>query len=329
LSDYPEINLARRVLQKFELRPPIDIFALATRYAKVDIIRLPLDIDGVSLHLKIPGRRPIVILNDSRPQTRKRFTLAHELGHVLIPWHIGTILDEIDLSNNKNDLSYWELENEANRFAAELLMPRDWLKKSVDRFKNPCELVAYVTKKSNVSMEAAVIRLQNMLKPGYIFASIDDDGFVVSSGRSHGTLVTPPSRRYSLDTNAAFPACDMRWEARVRDRLWLWWHFASEVKLPAPLDERDWREILDGILCDLHLDPESSIKLKQTINGIVGYVNGAVRRDQHRSTPEGLYAASMQRLDSRALNDPVLRECVTHRYFPFYLARRVIAFGEK
>jgi IrrE N-terminal-like domain len=238
-------------------------------------------------------------------------------------------LDEIDLSRNDNDLSYWELENEANRFAAELLMPQDWVRKSVDRFENPCELVAYVTETSNVSMEAAVIRLQNVLEPGYIFASIDDDGFVVSSGRSNGTLATPPNRGNSLDTNAAFPACDTRWEARVRDRLWLWWHFASEVKLPVPLDERDWREILDGILSDVNDDSENSIKLRQTINGIVGYVNGAVRRDQHRSTPEVLYAASMQRFDSRALTDPALRECVTHRDFPFYLVRRVRAFAEK
>ena len=105
-------------------------------------------------------------------------------------------------------------------------------------------------------MEAALIRLQNILNPGYVLASIDDDGFVVSSGRSHGTLVTPPNRGHYLDVKTTFATCETHWEARVRDRFWLWWHFASEVKLPTASDERDWREILDGILGDLHLDPK-------------------------------------------------------------------------
>ncbi len=329
MSEYPEINLARRVLQKFELRPPIDIFGLVTHYAKVDSLDLPLDIDGCSLYLKIPGRQPLVILNAVRPPRRKQFTLAHELGHVLIPWHIGTILDEIDFSDNGKDLTYWELETEANRFAAELLMPRRWVKELTGSFENPCEIVERITEAADVSTDAALIRLRDFLEPGYVYASIDHEGFVVASGRSKGTFANAPERGLHLDRDAAFPASDGRWESRMRDRVWVWWRFANEVKLPTPVDERDWREILDGILFDLDLDPESLIKLRQTINGIVGYVNGAVRRDPQRSTPEGLYAASMQRFDSRSLTEPVLRKCVVHRNFPIYLASRVKAFGKK
>jgi IrrE N-terminal-like domain len=329
LSKYPEINLARRVLQKFELTPPVDVFALVIHYANVDVLRMPLDIDGVSFNLKIPGRRPVVVLNEMRPLRRKRFTLAHELGHVLIPWHIGTILDEIDLLDDGKDLSYWELENEANRFAGELLMPRNWVKNLVNTFENPCEVVECVSKRANVSVDAAIIRVKHVLNPGYVYALVDNDGFVISSGRSAGTLVTAPERGLYIDKGDVFAASDARWESRVRDRVWLWWHFANEVKLPVSSDGRDWREILEGILCDLHLDPITSVKMKQTINGIVGYVNGFVGRDPHRRSSEALYAASMQRFNSRALDHPLIRECVVHRDFPIYLAKRVRAFAGK
>lgn len=329
MKEYPELNLARRLLQKFELTPPIDIFSLVTHYAKVDVLRLPLDIDGVSFNLKIPGRPPAVILNDTRPPRRQRFTLAHELGHVLIPWHVGIILDEIDLSDNGNDLSYWDLENEANRFAGELLMPRGWVKNLVDTIENPCEIVESVTERANVSVDAAIIKVKDILNPGYVYALVDDKGFVLSSGRSAGTLVTVPEKGLCLDKDFVFPASDSRWESRARDRVWLWWHFANELELPISSDGRDWREILEGILYDLHLDPTTSVKMKQTINGIVGYVNGLVGRDPHRATPEALYAATMQRFNSRALDNPVIRECVAHRDFPIYLARRIRAFGEK
>jgi IrrE N-terminal-like domain len=248
LSEYPEINLARRVLQKFELSPPIDIFGLVTHYAKIYSLRLPLDVDGCSLYLKVPGKQPLVILNETRPPKRKRFTLAHELGHVLIPWHIGTILDEIDFAGNGKDLPYWELENEANRFAAELLMPRRWVRKLAGRFENPCEVVERVIEMADVSMDAALIRLRSILDPGYVYALVDNEGLVVSSGRSDGTFVTAPERGLYLDKDTAFPASDARWESRGRDRVWVWWRFANEVELPISSDERDWREILNGIL---------------------------------------------------------------------------------
>lgn len=63
------------------------------------------DIDGVTL--RPPGMRPIVLLNQNRPADRKRFSLAHEYGHVVL-----------------HPFPYDAMEKEANEFAAELLMPR-------------------------------------------------------------------------------------------------------------------------------------------------------------------------------------------------------------
>jgi Predicted Zn peptidase len=61
-------------------------------------------IDGVSY--QISGLPPIVFLNDNIPADRERFTLAHELGHL--------VMHKFPTEN---------MEKEANSFAAAFLMP--------------------------------------------------------------------------------------------------------------------------------------------------------------------------------------------------------------
>ena len=62
------------------------------------------DIDGVTI--RPPGMKPVVVLNQDRPADRKRFSLAHEYGHVIL-----------------HPFPYDAMEKEANEFAAELLTP--------------------------------------------------------------------------------------------------------------------------------------------------------------------------------------------------------------
>lgn len=56
----------------------------------------------------------VIVLNSTHPPSRKRYTLAHELAHVVMR-HNETI------PTDTND--YRMIENQANQFAAELLMP--------------------------------------------------------------------------------------------------------------------------------------------------------------------------------------------------------------
>lgn len=53
-----------------------------------------------------PGEEPLVLLNAGTPAERQRFTLAHELGHMVM-----------------HQVPHPEQEKQANAFAAELLMP--------------------------------------------------------------------------------------------------------------------------------------------------------------------------------------------------------------
>lgn len=67
-----------------------------------------------------------IFYNSLVPRSRQRFTIGHELGHFLLPWHRQSTFecsaDDISSRSKKS----WELE--ANQFSAELLMPTTLLK---------------------------------------------------------------------------------------------------------------------------------------------------------------------------------------------------------
>lgn len=71
--------------------------------------------------------------NDPRP--RQRFTIGHELGHFLLPWH-----RQSQFQCNVQDMSFgakleWEIQ--ANQFSAELLMPRQLVLKKLRTLGEP------------------------------------------------------------------------------------------------------------------------------------------------------------------------------------------------
>ena len=80
------------------------------------------DLDGIS-GLLYPARRRIVI-NAADPPARKRFTVAHELGHWICQCQTGP---EVEVFCRAEDVTLdpdaRAVEREANVFAAELLMP--------------------------------------------------------------------------------------------------------------------------------------------------------------------------------------------------------------
>lgn len=67
-------------------------------------------IDGVSLKFNDTAL-PVIFLNSNQPSDRIRFTLAHELGHLIL-----------------HNYPSGEMESEANEFAAEFLLPEDDIK---------------------------------------------------------------------------------------------------------------------------------------------------------------------------------------------------------
>lgn len=66
-----------------------------------------------------PGLPPIIFINYDRPMDRIRFTLSHELGHLIMHGKPPSHLEDI--------------ENQADRFASEFLMPKRDISSSLNK----------------------------------------------------------------------------------------------------------------------------------------------------------------------------------------------------
>jgi hypothetical protein len=98
---------------------------LVSEYAKVPA----KGFDGALIRSKA-GQKGIVAVKASiREASRKRFTIAHEIGHFIIPHHrnLGNICQERKIESFDRNLNRPEIE--ANEFAAELLLPSGTLQK--------------------------------------------------------------------------------------------------------------------------------------------------------------------------------------------------------
>jgi len=275
IEDLPEIKLARRIISKHSLSIPFDIDKLISNYGDIIYKEIPFDgIDGVSINIKVPGKFPKIIVNTSLPPKRQLFTKAHELGHIIIPWHLGTIVDDI-YSQGYKDFIYSKLEQEANRFAAELLMPKDWLTDYKVKLKNDyAQLHKVIAKKAGVSDYAAAIRLIETLPQNIVYTAVEN-GYVKHTGRTAGTDA------YLQDNNKIFKEdfyqyIDSYTQYKSNSISYHWWKISDEVDISTD-DKRGWREILDDITNEI--SPQEGVaQFKKSINGIVAHANGKVKR---------------------------------------------------
>ena len=99
----------------------------------------------------------VILISSQRPEGRKRFTCAHELGHHIL--NHGTVIDEMLASGSDK-----EIEKEADFFASMLLMPSSLIRvlgKRLDfDFSNPSpEKIYIMSKYIGVSFEALLTQL--------------------------------------------------------------------------------------------------------------------------------------------------------------------------
>ncbi len=101
----------------------------------------------------------VIGINADHPKTRRRFTMAHELGHYLLRHHESFPGSEdrfhIDLAEGTPPGFDWRAERGANDFAADLLMPRRLMAAAFEQSQDPVTLASMF----NVSQVAMGIRL--------------------------------------------------------------------------------------------------------------------------------------------------------------------------
>jgi Zn-dependent peptidase ImmA (M78 family) len=146
--------------------PPVDVERIA-RQLDVKVRFEPLD-GGLSgaLYRSADGRA-VLGVNNWHVETRQRFTIAHELGHLLM--HPDELfVDGVLKRDDDSSLAIKSHEIEANSFAAELLMPRKLLLEEINRAlgenatPDPKRLVGQLATLFDVSEQAMQFRLMNL-----------------------------------------------------------------------------------------------------------------------------------------------------------------------
>jgi hypothetical protein len=125
----PAAQLANYVAQKFAKTAAPDLVALC-RDLGLRIREVPAKgFDGALIRSKAGQKGIIAVKASIREASRKRFTIAHEIGHFIIPHHrnLGNVCEERKIESFERNLNRPEIE--ANEFAAELLLPSGALRK--------------------------------------------------------------------------------------------------------------------------------------------------------------------------------------------------------
>jgi Zn-dependent peptidase ImmA (M78 family) len=106
-------------------------------------------------------------VNSSHPIQRQRFTIAHEIGHLLLHADENLHVDRnfpIGLRSGISSKSVDANEIEANQFAAALLMPADFIAEDIKPFIGTDVMFAIrkLAQQYRVSEQAMSIRLSTL-----------------------------------------------------------------------------------------------------------------------------------------------------------------------
>ena len=145
---------------------PVDVITCASEMGiKVNEVDLE---EGVSGLFVIKDKVAHIGYNKNHPENRRRFTIAHELGHYLLHSKETFLFvdkeEKVLYRNMESSSGEHQKEREANAFAAALLMPKDLLLEEIKEydFESGKKLPDFLANKFNVSEQAMTIRLTNL-----------------------------------------------------------------------------------------------------------------------------------------------------------------------
>lgn len=119
-----------------DIEEAVESIGISVKYS--DMTHLcPNDISG---YVRVINGKPEIIVNSTDVETRRRFTIAHELGHVFLHWkwvpnkELSERFLEVSYRNGKYTPEERIKEKEADMFAAEFLAPRKKVESSLKKY---------------------------------------------------------------------------------------------------------------------------------------------------------------------------------------------------
>lgn len=142
-----DVELIAEMVRRTWLIPNGPLYDLVSYIERAGIIVIECDLSSIGvdgLTIRTLGTPPCIFIDMSAPGDRQRFTLAHELGHLIM-----------------HSVPSPSMEDEANKFASALLMPRrDIRPYLLDRIS--IEKLASLKPVWRVSMAALLMRSQSV-----------------------------------------------------------------------------------------------------------------------------------------------------------------------
>lgn len=159
------------LLQKSNItEAPVNVERVATGL-NIAVRRTPSEDDISGFLLRHPGGQAIIGVNTLHHPNRQRFTIAHEIGHFVLHQHDQVHVDRaiVKLRDRASSKGEDPEEIEANGFAAELLMPEEFLRSDLARLTFTDLLddrrMQQLAKQFQVSVQAMTNRLVSL---GYL-----------------------------------------------------------------------------------------------------------------------------------------------------------------
>ena len=158
----PDLDLVALVSESFLRCFGLDSRDRLTEIAEefgIDVLYRPTEsYDGALLRIRDAQRGCIVINSRIREESRRRFTLAHEIGHFVLPGQ-----QEVSAPCKQQRIENWDAdlyrpELEANRFAAEILMPRGIMAEFCQS-EPSLESIRSIAQLCGTSLTASAVRL--------------------------------------------------------------------------------------------------------------------------------------------------------------------------
>jgi Zn-dependent peptidase ImmA (M78 family) len=296
--------------------------ALLTDVAEVRVEDWKFDCDAIAVGLApISGdERPAVFVKKDIPYRRFRFTLAHELGHIRLGWHIGVLsckpsYSEFSLEPTapltretlRTGRLAAEMEGEATRFASHLLIPQSLVEaaaSSTDDVGKTLEALEM----ADVSALAAVMRLSQCLLPGFLFEISEEDSW--RTVRSSGTHVPSSVRRGKKLTDHSHSHGSLNFAGRkIR-----WYQFSSFQSSAVTSDPRSATDLLRAAIAKETTSSLTADQLFLKINGVVG---GMLSRDRFSTEDQALAI-----LEQRFASETGYRSVTDSPEFAAYLKKK-------
>lgn len=146
---------------------PVNVEAIA-KHLDAQVVEEKFD-RSVSGMLYRDGDHVVIGVNSAHVDRRRRFTIAHEIGHLVLHKGRPLVLDHVRVNfRDANSSTASDLEEiQANAFAAEILMPKDQVIASAkklleDESMTEAAVIGYLAQGFDVSEQAMEYRLINL-----------------------------------------------------------------------------------------------------------------------------------------------------------------------